>query len=169
MFRPPVSNPALKRSIRPLYAQHQATPQGGFLDPAWNKSFDILPGIVMARKQGEVYTPFTNAAGQVPYGLSALWVAPVLGVDEVTATNTNLFTVWVGGGADNQFEILAPAFDTAADWSLPTDGTRKLLGGNAQGRLTPGATGTDVIAELIDVPSTDKIIIRLLPPQIAAA
>ena len=111
MFRPPLSNPAQKRTLRPLYATHQATPWGGFLDPDWAQTFDILPGTVMARSYGEVFTPFTGATGQVPFGLSALFVAPTLGVTEVTGDGTNLFTVWVG---DSQavFEVLAPAFDT---------------------------------------------------------
>lgn len=165
MFKPPLANPSLKRTIRPLYAQHQATPWAGFLDPTWNKAFDILPGIVMARSTKEIFTPYTGATNQKPFGLAALFVAPVLGIDEVSPTGTNLFTVWVGG-QDSLFEILAPAFDNTADWTLPTNGSRKLLTGNSQGKLTPtGATATNSIAELIDVAGTDKITIRLLPVQ----
>lgn len=165
MFRVPLSNPALKRTLRPLYAQHQATTWAGFLDPAWNRAFDILPGTVMTRITKEVFAPYTGAAGQVPFGLSAFFVAPTLGVDEMTDTGSNLFTVWVGG-PDSEFEILAPAFDVAADWTLPTNGSTKLLTGNNQGRLTPaGATAVNAIAELIDVPSTDKIIVRFRQPS----
>jgi hypothetical protein len=161
MFRATITNPSQKRTIRPIYAQHQATTWGGFLDPAWTKSFDILPGTVMARKSAEIFTPFTGAAGQKPFGLSALFVAPNLGIDEVTATGTNLFTVWVGD-SDAVFEILAPAFDTTATWTAPTNGGQQLLTGNAQGKLTPvGATNANAIAELLDVETTDKILIRL--------
>ncbi len=160
MFRPPLSNPAQKRTLRPLYANHQATPWGGFLDPDWDHSFDILPGTVMARSYGEVFTPFTGETNQVPFGLSALFDAPTLGVTEVTGDGTNLFTVWVG---DSQavFEVLAPAFDTDANWTV-TPGVPQGLTGNAEGKLTTtGVTKENVIAELIDVVSTDKIVVRL--------
>jgi hypothetical protein len=163
MFRPPISNPALKRSIRPIYAQHQATTYGGFLDPAWARSFDIYPGTVMCRLNKEIFTPFTGAGNQKPFGLSALFLAPQLGVDESTATGTNLFTVWVGG-EQAVFEILAPGFDSTANWSSAnvTDGGFQLLTATNQGLLTPtGANNNNAIAELIDVPTTDKILIRL--------
>jgi hypothetical protein len=161
VFRPPLSNPAQKRTLRPIYAQHQATPYAGFLDPNWDKHIDIYPGSVMARTTKEQFTLFTGAANQTPFGLAALFVAPVLGIDEVVETGTNLFTVWVG---DSQavFEVLAPAFDQTANWGLATNGSRQMLTANASGLLTPtGVNEFNVIAELIDVPSTDKILIRL--------
>lgn len=163
MFRPPISNPALKRPIRPIYAQHQATTYGGFLDPTWNRSFDIYPGTVMCRVSKEIFTPFTGAVGQKPFGLSALFLAPLTGVDETTATGTNLFTVWVGG-EQAVFEILAPGFDHTANWQAAnvTAGGFCLLTGTAEGLLTPdGADNSNSIAELIDVESTDKILIRM--------
>jgi hypothetical protein len=163
MFRPPLSNPAQKRTLRPLYANHQATPWGGFLDPDLDIDFDILPGTVMTRLYGEVFAPYTGAVGTVPFGLSALFVAPRLGVNEVSSTGTGLFTVWVG---DNQavFEVLAPAFDTDASWPAvnATGPAQILLTANSHGRLTPaGATKDNAIAELVDIPSPDKIVIRL--------
>ena len=163
MFRPPISNPALKRTIRPIYAQHQATTYGGFLDPSWNRSFDIFPGTVMCRLTKEIFTPYVGSGNQKPFGLSALWVAPQTGVDEVSATGTNLFTVWTGG-EQAVFEILAPGFDTTANWTAanPTDGGVQLLTATNQGLLTPtGANNSNAIAELIDVEATDKILIRL--------
>lgn len=164
MFRPPLSNPALKRTIRPIYAQHQATVHGGFLSPTWDRSFDIYPGTVMCRLTKEIFTPFTGAGNQVPFGLSALFVAPQLGVDECTSTGTNLFSCWTGG-PDAVFEILAPAFDEDADWTAanPTDGGIQLLTATNQGLLTPtGATNANSVASLIDVEGTDKILISLL-------
>lgn len=173
MFRPTVANPAQKRTLRPIYAQHQATPYGGFLDPAWGRTFDILPGTVMSRLTAEVFTPFTTSAGTPvlpsanakPFGLSALFCAPTLGIDEVTATGTNLFTVWTGS-IDAVFEIIAPAFDVTANWAglNPTDGGRVLLTANASGLLTPtGANNMNAVAELMDVESTDVILVRLNP------
>jgi len=165
MFKVPLSNPAIKRTLRPLYAQHQATTWAGFLDPNWDKSFDILPGTVMTRVTKEVFRPFTGAAGEVPFGLSAFFVAPRLGVDEMTDTGSNLFTVWVGG-PDSAFEVLAPAFDPEADWTLPTNGSVVLLTGNAEGKLTTeGADPGNSIAELIDVPSAEKIVVRFRQPS----
>lgn len=168
MFRPTVDNPNQKRTIRPLYAQTQATPYAGFIDPAWmeSKEKDILPGMVMCRAKGETFTLYTGAEGQVPFGLSALFVAPKLGIDEVTPTNSNLFTVWVGG-PDSLFEVLAPAFDPAGQWSVE-DGKTVLLTGNANGQLTTtGATAQNAIAELIDVIGSAKIVVRLLTPAAA--
>jgi hypothetical protein len=163
MFRPSISNPSQKRTLRPIYAQHQATPWAGFLDPAWARTFDILPGTVMARVTAEVFTPYTGAAGQKPFGLSALFCAPTLGIDEVTATGTNLFTVWVGG-EQAVFEVVAPAFDTTANWTAvnPTNGSRRLLTATSQGLLTPnGANESNAIAELLDVESPSVILVRL--------
>ena len=163
MFRPPLSNPAQKRTLRPLYANHQATPWGGFLDPDLDVNFDILPGTVMQRLYGEVFAPYTGAAGTVPFGLSALFVAPNLGVNEVSSTGTGLFTVWVGG-EQAVFEVLAPAFDVHAAWpAANATGPRQiLLTANSQGRLTPeGADKDNAIAELVDIPSPDKIVVRL--------
>jgi hypothetical protein len=187
MFRPTVANPAQKRTLRPIYAQHQATSYGGFLDPAWARTFDILPGTVMSRLTAEVFTPFTTGSSGTsvvgsgapvlpstnakPFGLSALFVAPNLGIDEVTATGTNLCTVWVGG-PDAVFEILAPAFDLNANWAglNPTDGGRVLLTANNVGLLTPtGATNFNAVAELVDVESTDVILVRLNPFNFASS
>lgn len=169
MFRPPLSNPAQKRTLRPLYANHQATPWGGFLDPDLNVNFDILPGTVMQRLYGEVFAPYTGAAGTVPFGLSALFVAPELGVNEVSSSGTGLFTVWVGGD-QAVFEVLAPAFDTTATWPTKTGPGRYMLTANNKGRLTPaGVTAENAIAELIDIPSPDKIVIRLNRVDLSSA
>jgi len=95
---------------------------------------------VMCRLTAEVFTPFTTNAGTAvlpsvnakPFGSRQLFLCTRLGIDEVTATGTNLFTVW-NGGPDAVFEVLAPAFDTTANWagSNPTDGGRVLLTANA--------------------------------------
>lgn len=163
MFYAPINNPALKRTIRPIYAQHQATTYAGFLDPNWNRSFDIFPGTVMCRLTKEIFTPFVGSGNQKPYGLSAFFLSPQLGVDEISATGTNLYTVWVGG-EQAEFEILAPGFDQTANWTAAnvTDGGYQLLTATNQGLLTPtGANNGNSIAELIDVESTDKILIRM--------
>src|SRR5690606_31571337 len=118
-----------KRTIRPLYAQTQATPWACFLDPAWDRSKDIYPGMVMARTTGEQVTLFTGGTGQVPFGFAALFVAPQLGIDETINTGSNNYAVWVGDHT-SEFEILAPAFDTTATWTLQA-GKVQYLTGNA--------------------------------------
>jgi hypothetical protein len=163
VFYAPINNPALKRTIRPIYAQHQATTYAGFLDPNWNRSFDIYPGTVMCRLTKEIFTPFVGSGNQKPYGLSAFFLSPQLGVDEVTATGTNLYTVWVGG-EQAEFEVLAPGFDQTANWTAAnvTDGGYQLLTATNQGLLTPtGVNNGNAIAELIDVEATNKILIRM--------
>lgn len=176
VFYTTIDNLTQKRTIRPIYAQHQATPYGGFLDPNWNRSVDIYPGMVMALNGPEQFTLFTGASGQYPFGLSAMFVAPKLSVDEVRFTGTNLFTVWTGG-PDATFEVLAPAFDPNANWTYPTNGNRVMLTATTSanvagpGLLTPLGQGTVAssesnigsyaIAELLAVPSTSKIYVRL--------
>lgn len=161
----------MKRTIKPLYAQHQATPWAGLLDPNWNPAtYDLLPGMCMVRLgPGEIFTPFVASmvgTGKT-FGLSALFVAPILGVDEVTSTGTNFFSVWTGA-ADAAFNILAPAFDTTATWTNPSNGSRVLLYPSIVagqiGKLTPvqgaGMNTTDAVCELVDVPDANTITVR---------
>lgn len=168
MFRTTLQNVAQKRTIRPIYAAHQATPWAGYLDPSWNRSVDIYPGMVMSKLPGEVFTLASTSTAK-GFGLAALFVAPVLGIDEVASSGTNNFTVWTGG-PDAAFEILAPAFDTSATYTQPTNGTRLMLSftltAHAQGagKLTPTGgsnAASNVVAELIDVVGTTKLLVRL--------
>lgn len=160
-----------KRTLRPLYAQHQATPYGGFLDPNWVKSTqDIYPGMVMCRTTLENFTLYQGSGAQKPFGLSALFVAPTLGIDETLLNNTNLFTVWIGG-PDAVFEVLAPAFAVdATGWTNPTDGSKLGLGvtssshTNGAAKLAPlgGANvSASRFATLIDFFGPSKIMIQL--------
>lgn len=170
MFKVPLSNPAIQRTCKGLYTYTQATPWSCFLDPTWNKAFDIYPGTVMTRiGNGDVVKPYTGAAGTKPFGLSALFVAPTLGVSEVTDETLNAFAVWVGG-EQALFEIQAPAFDSTATWSLDGQvGAQKMLTANSHGLLTPtGVTEYNAIAELIEVVSPTKIRVRLNRYDIAA-
>lgn len=164
-----ITNITQKRTLRPLYAQHQATPYGGFLSPNWTKAVDIYPGMVMAKLAGEVFTlagtasggGVLPAAGATPsasnvraWGLSALFCAPTLGIDETQYphdSSLNVFTVWQGGPG-NAFEILAPAFASSQAWSetASSDGQIILLGvTNASHTDGPGKLalmdGTNVI------------------------
>jgi len=170
IFYVPIDQVSQKRTIRPIYAQHQATPYAGYLDPNWNRAYDIYPGMVMALNGPEQFTLFTGASNQAPFGLSALFVAPKLGIDEVRFTGANLFTTWVGN-QDATFEVLAPAFDPNGTWTYPTNGSRVMLGAttaansSGPGLLSPISGGTNVstyaIAELLSVTGTTKIYVRM--------
>lgn len=164
-----ITNVTQKRTLRPLYAQHQATPYGGFLASAWTKAVDIYPGMVMAKLAGENFTLAGTASGGgvLPaagasagtsmvraFGLSALFCAPTLGIDETQYphdSSLNVFTVW-RGGPDATFEILAPAFAVDQAWSetMGSDGQVTMLGvTNASHTDGPGKLalmdGTNVI------------------------
>lgn len=161
MFITGITNATQKRTLRPLYAQHQATPYAGFLDPDHPRSKDILPGMVMGRLEGETFALCDkDNENVVPFGLAALFVAPELGVDEVTDTGDNLFTVWTGG-PDAVFEVLAPAFDEDAEWATPTGGAQVFLTASEEGKLTPASGSDPIVAELIEVVSENVIVVSL--------
>jgi hypothetical protein len=152
----------IKRTIRPLYGWTQSTPKSCFLDPAWDRSVQIWPGMVFMRTSGENVT-LINGTG-VPYGLGGLYVGGD-GIDEPLDAGINTFAVWVLD-PDAEFEILAPAFDTTATWTDPGDGTEALIyaqtTGANRGKLVPaGTTGASAqpVARLLKVNSATKITV----------
>ncbi len=162
MIRTTLDKVHIKRTIRPLYGWTQSTPKSCFLDPAWDRSVNIWPGMVMMNTAGENYS-LLNATG-VPAGLSALYVGGD-GIDEVRDQGINAFAVWALAD-DAEFEILAPAFDTALAYVDPGNGTKPLLHGQtagaARGKLVPaGTAGASAapVARLLKVVSATKIII----------
>lgn len=164
MLRVPLNLSYVKSTLRPLYAFAQATPASVFIDPAWDKSVDIYPGMVLMKTAGENVT-LINATG-VPYGLAGFYMAPAYGIDQVTEQGVNAAAAWVLGGPDAQFEVLAPAFDTTATWTEPGDGTLPLVyaqtAGANRGKLVPvGTSGASSrpVARLLKVESTTSIII----------
>lgn len=172
MLRVTIQNPAQQRTLQAKYAQTQATAHTGFLDPTWTRQHDIYPGSCMVRLYDEVFTLY-QGQGEI-FGLSSLFVAPSMSIDEVIATGGNEFTVWTFE-PQGVFEVLAPAFDQEADWAgaasqhggvvLLTGTTSAVTLGNGlvqpPGVLTPtGANNENSIAELISVESTSKILIR---------
>jgi hypothetical protein len=164
MIRTYLSNDYVKRTIRPLYSWTQATPKACFLDPNWQRSVPIWPGMGFVRTGGDLVTlagansvqmnsatmvgsAHSGNAGSdvtalaVPvYGLGALYVGGD-GIDELLFAGINTFAVWVLG-PDAEFEILAPAFDATQSWTDPTDGSGAALvavstAGTNQGMLVP--------------------------------
>lgn len=166
MFRTTLANVDIKRTIKPLYAYSQATPQG-FVLAASEASKSVLPGTVLCNVgNGEVKVAETTL---VPTGLSAHFAGVnEFGIDEVGDSGIDSIGVWVGG-KDSQFEILAPAFDTEADWAaaktaLAAGTAEVLLAPNADGLLT---VATDEAAEqclckLVDVTVGSSITVTFV-------
>lgn len=170
MIRTTLARAHIKRTIRPLYAFTQSTPKGGVLDSTYDRDTDvrIFPGMVMMKTSGNAYTVIDDTG--VPAGLSALYVGGD-GIDELLETGTDDFTVWVMDPSA-EFEVLAPAFDTDADWTDPGDGTDLLVYGQTagakQGRLVPAGTAgasTNPVGRLIEMVSPTKIVVGGLMPR----
>jgi len=152
----------IKRTFRPLYGWTQMTPKSCFLDPAWDRSVQIWPGMVFMKTAGENVS-LINGTG-VPYGFGALYVGGD-GIDEPLDAGINTFAVWVLS-PDAEAEILAPAFDPTATWADPGDGTEALVyagtTGANRGKLVPAGTAgasAQPVARLIKVNSPTKITI----------
>lgn len=162
LIRVRAANAHIKRTIRPTYAWTQATPKSVFLDPAWDRSIDIYPGMVMMRTSGELISLIDGTGS--PYGLMADYVGGD-DFDPLLDVGLNATAVWVLG-ADAEFEILAPAFDDALTWTDPGDGTEVLIHaqttGASRGKLVPAGTAgasTAPVARLLKVNSPSKITI----------
>jgi hypothetical protein len=188
MFYTSLDNLAQKRTIKPLYAHHQATPQGYTLDSNYNAATygDIYPGMVMKSiGDGTVTLCLGKEDGTDSnvVGLSAHFYAPALGIDEVTDSGLDAIGVWVLG-ADAQMSVLAPAFDTApagegaVTWSDAQDdleaGTAVYLvagaGAHNYGKLTPAVpvdvagnhavlSGAEQVCRLVEIISDTEIIV----------
>jgi hypothetical protein len=163
MIRVRAANAHIKRTIRPTYAWTQATPKSVFLDPAWDRSVKIYPGMVLVRTTGEQVS-LIGATSGVPYGLAADYVGGD-DFDPLLDVGLNATAVWVLG-ADAEFEILAPAFDDTLTWTDPGNGTELLIHagttGANRGKLVPAGTAgasTAPVARLLKVNSPSKITI----------
>lgn len=168
-----------KRNIRGLYVNTQATPKSLFLDPAWDNSVDIIPGMCVMKTAGDNVT-LLNGVG-VPYGLADIFEAPSLGMLEVSSQGINTFPVWVLG-PDAEVQVtnnLGKAFDDTVAWTDPGDGTLVLVcaytAGAKRGQLVPAGTssaggntvGTIPIARLLRVDSASAITIGGLQGRVA--
>lgn len=167
MLRTRMATSYIKRTIRPLYGWTQSTPASCFLDPAWDRSVNIWPGMVFMRTSGENVS-LVGATTSIPYGLGALYVGGD-GIDEPLDSGINTFAVWKLA-PDAEFEILAPAFDSTQAWVDPGDGTEVLIYGAAtgtgRGKLALATNGSVVtaltsqpVARLLKVNSATKITI----------
>lgn len=164
MLRTRMAKSYIKRTFRPLYGWTQMTPKSVFLDPAWDRSVPMFPGMVYMKTAGENVAPI-NATG-LPYGLGALYVGGD-GIDEPLDAGINAFSVWVFG-PDAEAEILAPAFDVTSIGALTpaADGTEDLLfagtAGATRGMLVAAGTAgasTAPVVRLLKVNSPTKITV----------
>lgn len=174
MLRVPLAKAWIKRTIRPLYGWTQTTPADVFLDPAWDRSVPIYPGMVAMKTKGTNVT-LINATG-VPYGLFGEFIGGD-GIDEPLARGVNATAAWVLG-PDAEFEVVSPAFDTGASWVDPANGTvvllHALVDGVNRGKLVPAGTsgrGTlsaKPVCRLQKVDSASKIVVAGLHVHDAA-
>lgn len=173
MLRTRLNNSYIKRTFRITYGWTQATPKSVFLDPGFDRTTAIYPGMVMTRTLGEnvslcgkVIAGVTNAtaANHVPYGFASLYVGGD-GIDEPLDVGMNVYSVWVLD-RDGEAEVLAPAFDTTQTWTDPGDGTEALVyastAAGSEGKLVPASAAsktTAPVARLLKVNSATKITI----------
>lgn len=152
----------IQRTLRVLYGWTQTTPKDVKLDPAWDRSVKIWPGMAAMKTEGDKVT-LLNSTG-VPMGLFGEFIGGD-GIDEPLERGVNSTAVWVLA-PDAEFEVLAPAFDTSAEWEDPGDGTVALVhastSGANRGKLVPaGASNASArpVARLIRVAGPNKIIV----------
>lgn len=60
MIRVPLDKAHEQRTLRPLYGWTQATPKHVFLDPEWDRSVDIFPGMVAMKTEGDNVAPINE-------------------------------------------------------------------------------------------------------------
>lgn len=160
-----LANKYQKRTIRPLYANTQATPYATTLDPAFRSNGDLVlpksgdtgplntrtadaftlkgslvPGLVLVRTTGEnvAVASGSTSVKEQPFGLLANFVGGDF--DEGFAGDSLQNEVGAWRGPDSVFEILAPAFDdtglaAAYAASAVSKGNPVLLYPGADGRL----------------------------------
>lgn len=132
-----LSNRYQKRTIRPLYAQTQATPYATALDPAFRGADgslvlplsgdtaplntrtaaaftyqgSLVPGLVLVRTVGEVVAVATGSTTvkEQPFGFLANFIGGDF--DEGFSGDSLQNEVGAWRGPDSVFEVLAPAFN----------------------------------------------------------
>jgi hypothetical protein len=162
MLRLRLDQAHLKRTIRPLYTWTQATPKGQYLDPEWDRSVPIFPGMVAMRAGGDLVTLIDGTG--VPQGLFGHFIGG-WDIDEVRDQGVNAVAVWVLS-PDAEMEVDAPAFDDELTWTDPVNGTELLVHaqttGPNRGKLVPAGTANASaapVARLLKVLSDTTIVV----------
>jgi hypothetical protein len=152
-----LSNVHKKRSIRPLYSHHQATPYAAFLDTATVGTTVVSPGMV-ARQSG-ANELMATANTNVPAIFRSVCFANFVNGDMDELGDGTEIGVW-RGGPDATFEVLTDALEADTWTSLSTANTQIFASTN--GKLTNTTNATNVqVARLMEAPSANKIIITL--------
>lgn len=161
MIRTTIDKAYIKRPFRPLYGWSQMTPKAQLLDPAWDRSVAIWPGMVAMKTAGDNVTLIDGTG--VPYGFWANYIGGD-SIDELLLAGVNACAVWVMA-PDAEAEILAPSFDTTATWTDPANGTFLLAHacttGAKRGKLIPaGAANASVkpAAKVLKISATKLTI-----------
>lgn len=144
-----------KRSIRPLYSHHQATPYSAFLDTASVGSTVIYPGMV-ATQIGVSEKMGICDATAIPFGLFANFINGDM--DEL-GDGTEI-GVWVGG-KDATFEVLSLALEADSWTGASSANTPVFCSANGKLTLTGSVSTNPVVGRLMEAPSNNKIVIRL--------
>jgi hypothetical protein len=152
-----LSNVHKKRSIRPLYSHHQATPYAAFLDTASVGTTVVSPGMVARQSGANELMRLCTGATDVPFGLFANFINGDM--DEL-GDGTEI-GVWVGG-VDSAFEVLTDALEASAWTAASTFNTPVYHSANAKLTLTQQGSAP-ALATLMEAPSANKIIIKLRP------
>jgi hypothetical protein len=165
-IRTTLDKPYLKRPFRPLYGFTQMTPKAMLLDPAWDRSVNIWPGMVAMKTTGDNVT-LLNGTG-VPYGFFGEYVGGD-GIDEPLLRGINTMAVWVMDD-DGEAEVLAPSFDTTLTWTDPGNGTLLLAyayttGANRGKLCLSGSSGASAkpVGRVLKI-ATNKLVIGGLSP-----
>jgi hypothetical protein len=163
MIRTTIDKAHIKRHFRPLYGWTQMTPSASFLDPAWDRSVDIYPGMIMMRGTAADTVTLVNGTG-MPLGFCGLFIGGD-GIDEPLEAGLNAVATWIMG-PDAEAEILAPAFDDETTWTMPTNGTELLVHacttGAKRGKLIPAGdpnASAKPVARVAKINSASKITI----------
>jgi len=150
-----LSNVHKKRSIRPLYSHHQATPYAAFLDTASVGTTVISPGMVARQSGANELMALANTNGQLAFGLFANFINGDM--DEL-GDGTEI-GIW-RGGKDATFEVLTDALEADSWTALSTANTQIFASTN--GKLTNTTNATNVqVGRLMEAPSANKIVITL--------
>jgi hypothetical protein len=155
MIRTTMDKAWIKRPYRVTYGWTQQTPNAVLLDPAWDRSIAIWPGMVAMKTKGDNVT-LINGTGE-PLGFFAEYIGGD-GIDEPLERGVNATAVWIMA-PDAEAEVLSPSFDTGASWVDPADGTMR------RGKLAPAGTSgrgtlTAVpVCRLHRVDSATKIVV----------
>lgn len=169
MLRTTLAKAYIKRTIRPLYGWTQATPKSSFLKAsspvAGTASALVYPGFALVQTADDEYDVPTATTDKI-VGLCGLYIGGD-GINEPADSGINAIAVWVLG-SDAEFEILAPAFDSAVTphvgdsvYAYATSAaTGKQWGQLVTGTSAPTGATTQIVAKVVKVNSSTKITIR---------